>query len=155
MSNHMSGPATPLAIHLHLPGLDTNFQSHTPLTNETQQRPNSASPLKPSTAVIELFDSSDDNAQLMAFPPITQALTHLDSTMPLLNYQQYEAVLKEKGILYVNSVTTVQCTFFTEIVGMSEGAVGPFIKHAASHTHCAQKEKGKAIVSVKKEDKEN
>jgi hypothetical protein len=74
--------------------------------------------------------------------------------MPLLDYQQYEAVLVAKGIVYVNSVGTVDRAFFTEVIGMPEGAVGHFVIRAASLTRRAQKGKGKAV-SVKQEGKEN
>jgi len=53
----------------------------------------------------------------MKFPSIIQVLSNLDVTMSLLKYRQYETALVEKGIVYVNSVATVQRTFFTDIIG--------------------------------------
>jgi hypothetical protein len=122
-----SGPTIPPAIHLHLPGLDTSTQSCAPLANETHVL-NSSSPSK-LLNVIDVFDS-DDDVQLLTFPPIIQVLSNLDVIMPLLNYQQYETTLVQKGIVYVNSIAIVQHSFSMDIVGMPEGAVGLFVKHA-------------------------
>lgn len=50
----------------------------------------------------------------------------LDVKFPKLKFPDYEHLLEEKGIVYVESVLKFNKTYFIEL-GMPEGAVGVFM----------------------------
>ncbi|KAF8954277.1 hypothetical protein BDZ97DRAFT_2081817 [Flammula alnicola] len=93
------------------------------------------------------------------------ALMELHAVMPFHNYPQYEPALVSQGVLYVNNTSSLAHSFFVDIIGIPEGAVGAFLEHCATLTHRAHKGKAntnQAVVKkeerdvvIKEEDKEN
>lgn len=157
--------ATPPSIHVHIPDTAV-LQAQTlctPLANRTARRLNKPKTLK--TPFIDLTADSDNDRPLISFPPISQALADLHVVMPLHNYPQYEMALISKGILYVNNTSSLAHSFFVDVVGLPDGAVGAFLEHCETLMRRACKGKaksGQAVVKkeevdieIKEEDKEN
>lgn len=71
-------------------------------------------------------DSSDVSTDSESLP-LTEVLADLNTKYPKLHFDQYEAILEEHGIVYVESVSEFMKGFFVGL-GMAEGAVGPFLK---------------------------
>ena len=156
---------TPPSIHVHIPDAAI-LQAHTlrmPLANRTARRLDK--PQISKTPFIDLTADSDNDSPLISFPPISQALADLHVVMPLHNYPQYEPALISKGILYMNNTSSLAHSFFVDIVGLPDGAVGAFLEHCATLTRRACKGKAKSSqavvkkeevnVEIKEEDREN
>src|SRR5258708_24104436 len=58
--------------------------------------------------------------------PLTNVMTHLNNKYPLLGLLQYLPTLKAHGIVYAESVGGFEKGFYVGL-GMTEGAVGPFL----------------------------
>ena len=83
-----------------------------------------------------------DDDEFIMYPPITEVLQDMDTTMPLLNMPQYEDVLVSNGVAYVNGIIGISDEFFVNIIGMPVGVVHSFL--TVANRLIQQARKGKA-----------
>ncbi|KIK55723.1 hypothetical protein GYMLUDRAFT_62455 [Collybiopsis luxurians FD-317 M1] len=69
-------------------------------------------------------DSNNEEAEVL---PIHNVLQHLNESMLLLNYLQYEERLISYGIVYANSVGDFPREWYKKEIGMAPGSVGQFM----------------------------
>jgi hypothetical protein len=81
---------------------------------------------------------------------ISDVLAELHVRYPKLNFPQYEDVLADKGIVYAESVGDFNRDFYLKL-GISEGAIGSFVKGIDRALYCEKM--GKKCVKLN--DKEN
>ena len=96
----------------------------------------------------------DERDVFTVYPSVSKVLAEMHKSMPLLNMPQYEENLVSHSVAYVNMVGGISEDFFVDIVGMTLGAVRPFIVVAHHLTHHARKGKGR-MANTSDSDKEN
>lgn len=127
-----NGSGTSIEIHNH-------FSEVLPLGDRGgQQRVNTS--VAPTPPPVD----EDDEAELIWYLHISDALAELHAVMLRLNYPHYEEALTNHGLVYVNGVN-VDITFFTEVIGMPAAAMNDFVTHAKQLAIHAKKGKGCAI----------
>ncbi|KAJ8582876.1 hypothetical protein M405DRAFT_846184 [Rhizopogon salebrosus TDB-379] len=87
----------------------------------------------------------DDNDETITYPPIIDVLEGMDVTMPLLNMPQYEAVLIEHGIAYVNNAVGIPHHWFVDVIGMPLGVMRSFFDVTRRFIQRARKGKARAV----------
>jgi len=100
--------------------------------------------LSPSLLGQQPDDDDDDTEGTIIYPPIIDVLERMDVTMPLLNMPQYEAVLIEHGIAYVNNAVGISDRWFVDVVGMPIGVMHSFFDLTRRSIQQARKGKGRA-----------
>ena len=90
-------------------------------------------------------DGDTDNDESL---PLAEVLIDLDKKYPKLNLLQYESTLEEQGIIYAESVTEFPKEYFIGL-GMSEGAVGPFLRGVKKALHREKREAKQAKIDYK------
>jgi hypothetical protein len=68
----------------------------------------------------------DDDESNTIYPPIIDVLREMDIAMPLLDMPQYEAVLVEHGIAYVNNVVGIYDHWFIDVIHVPIGVIRSF-----------------------------
>jgi hypothetical protein len=91
--------------------------------------------------------SDDDDDETITYPPIIDVLEGMDVTMPLLNMPQYEAVLIEHGIAYVNNAVGISDHWFVDVIGMPIGVMRSFFDVTRRFIQRARKGKARAAVN--------
>lgn len=99
---------------------------------------------------ISYSESSDDGTDIVESLTISDVLDELHDRYPKLDFPQYADILADKGIVYAESVVDFDKDFYLEL-GISEGAIGPFMKGIHRALHREKKEKKRA----KLDNKEN
>lgn len=92
----------------------------------------SNSPKKKRTREEALMDSDSDSDSDsdQRWPSIKVLLSELHHRLPDYNFPAYEDALRAKGIHYVDVVSEFPAKYYQDL-GMQDGAVPPFLKHAA------------------------
>jgi hypothetical protein len=117
--------------------------------------------LNTSTAISPSLLSDDDDDSNMIYPPIINVLREMDVAMPLLDMPQYEAVLVEHGIAYVNNAVGISDHWFTDVIHMPIGVIHSFFNVTRRLIRHARKGKERAVDTDSEmyydpdEDKEN
>ncbi|KAJ7939021.1 hypothetical protein B0H13DRAFT_1851190 [Mycena leptocephala] len=94
-------------------------------------------------------DSDDDEQSSI---PIRQILTELHEKMPDLDILQYEDALRAKKIVYAQTVADFDRDYFINSIGMADGVVGPFMRHAKRSLKKDKKDKKRARQGGDKEN---
>ena len=79
-----------------------------------------------STAISPSLLIGDDDESNTIYPPIINVLHEMDIAMPLLDMPQYEAVLVEHGIAYVNNVVGIYDHWFIDVIHMPISVIRSF-----------------------------
>jgi len=102
---------------------------------------------------------SDDDDTLIVYPAIDSLLWDLDAVMPAVNFSQYHAVFVGHGVFYVDSIEDLSQDFLVNKVGLPQGVIKWFKKHAAHLVRHAEKAKATEVIDlvaiVDKAEKEN
>jgi hypothetical protein len=109
----------------------------------------------PSDSDSSSSSSTSENESDCEAIPIRGVLIKLDQKLPDHRYLQYEAALKQKGILYAKSALDFDKGVFMQDIGMVEGSVGPFLHKVEKvigekEKAMAKKRKAKAKAKAKR-----
>jgi len=142
-------PTSP-AIHLHLGDIPLNdLSGHRRCNTELRSMPSQPVPQP----------LSDDDDTLIVYPAIDSLLRDLDAVMPAVNFPQYHAAFVGHGVFYVDSIEDLSQDFLVNKVGLPQGVIKRFKKHAAHLVRRAEKAKATEVIDlvaiVDKAEKEN
>jgi hypothetical protein len=101
--------------------------------------------LNTSTAISPSLLSGDDDESNTIYPPIINVLREMDIVMPLLDMPQYEAVLVEHGIAYVNNVVGISDHWFIDVIHMPIGVIRSFFNVTRRLIRRAREGKGGVV----------
>ena len=107
----------------------------------------SCGPLKRTQSAASISSDDSQNGEAL---PISDILADLHLKFPKLNLPQYEAVLKEHGIVYGESVGDFDRNFYVGL-GMVPGSVVPFMNGVFKAVKQQKKERKRTKIG----DKEN
>ncbi|KAJ6592747.1 hypothetical protein B0H19DRAFT_1088437 [Mycena capillaripes] len=97
-------------------------------------------------------DSDSDSKDEPSSIPIRQVLADLHEKMPDLEIIQYEDVLRSKKIVYAQTVVDFDREYYVNTIGMADGVVGPFLRHARKLVQKERKIRKRARVDGNKEN---
>ncbi|KAJ7940039.1 hypothetical protein B0H13DRAFT_1850239 [Mycena leptocephala] len=97
-------------------------------------------------------DSDSDSDDEPSSIPIRQVLADLHEKMPELEIIQYEDVLRSKKIVYAQTVMDFERKYYVDTIGMADGVVGPFLRHAKKLVRTEKKTRKRARVGGDKEN---
>ncbi|KAJ7916716.1 hypothetical protein B0H13DRAFT_2323008 [Mycena leptocephala] len=97
-------------------------------------------------------DSDSDSDDEPSSIPIRQVLADLHEKMPELEIIQYEDVMRSKKIVYAQTVMDFDRKYYVDTIGMADGVVGPFLRHAKKLVRTEKKTRKRARVGGDKEN---
>jgi hypothetical protein len=97
-------------------------------------------------------DSDSDDSDEPSSIPIRQVLADLHEKMPELEIIQYEDVMRSKKIVYAQTVMDFDRKYYVDTIGMADGVVGPFLRHAKKLVRTEKKTRKRARVGGDKEN---
>ncbi|KAJ7264707.1 hypothetical protein C8J57DRAFT_1331706 [Mycena rebaudengoi] len=97
-------------------------------------------------------DSDSDSDDEPSAIPIRTVLADLDKKMPDLEILQYEDALRGKKIVYAQTVADFERDYYVKTIGMADGAVGSFLKHARKLVGKQRKDRKRAKLNTDKEN---
>ena len=120
-----------------------------PLGDVTRHHDNLFGSSTSSTAIYSADTISVRRAFVEDMPPVkypssAEVLRDLHQFFPLLDYPSYGAEFIKNGIIYANTVLSLDTSYFVDIVGMPRPIVQDFIDHATRLVIRAEKGKGSA-----------
>ena len=154
-----TNPALPtIHVHNHLPGSSIWIDSQSNTSNNSPpaqpalptavKRHNStpsqhpSHPTKQPRVVIDLTKSDSDNEDLhgICYPTIHEMLAELHSELPLLGVIQYEHILAENGLLYINQLVGEEIGYqLHDGLGIPFGVIMQLQSHAVQLMRRTQK----------------
>jgi hypothetical protein len=87
-------------------------------------------PLKRTYAIF--LESDDESNDDEAPQTIEDVMTSVHSRYPAMNFFQYIAKLKDRGVLYLSTAAHFDSEFYKGKIGMSEGAAYTFHSYVAN-----------------------
>lgn len=109
------------------------------------------SPLAESSNAATMQEQAADDS-MIRYPTVSDLLANLHEQYPILDYPQYEDVLRGQGIAYVKNVVRFDSGFFEEQCGLPPGVIPDLLDRAAVMVRRAQNGDGRASPAYDKEN---